>query len=121
MTAPVLESTEWVVTCAGSPACKAEGGVIGSYPSESLARSWADFHQCGAAERPTITGPPPMIGPTGPTEEEFLDLRRNRDAWARQIARDLVRGWEPDTLTRDTFAHLDDAVKTAVAALKACR
>lgn len=63
----------------------------------------------------------PLIGPAAPTLEEFNTLRANRDAWARQIARDFVRGWEPDTLTRETFAHLDASAKTAFAILKACR
>lgn len=121
MTAPILEAAEWVVTCAGSPACKAEGGVIGSYPSESLARSWADFHQCGAAERPTITGPARPIGPAGPTRKQFTLMQEKRDGYARVIARDVVRGFEPDTDTRAIFALLDGAVKTAVAVLKACR
>lgn len=67
-----------------------------------------------------MTGPV-LIGPSGPTEEEWHTLRSNRDAWARAIARDLVRGFEPDSLSRGTFALLDGAVKTAVAILKACR
>lgn len=61
------EAAMWVVMCPGSPACKAEGGVIGSYPSESLARGWADFHQCGADERPAITGHVPLR-PMSPSE-----------------------------------------------------
>lgn len=44
-----------------------------------------------------------------------------RDAYARVISRDVVRGFEPSADTRDTFALLDGAVKTAVAILKACR
>lgn len=62
-----------------------------------------------------------LIGPTGPTEEQFHLLRAKRDGWARTIARDVARGFMPDTFTRDTFLLLDGATKTAVAILKACR
>lgn len=60
-----------------------------------------------------------LIGPVGPTTEEFAEMRSNRDGWARMIARDFTRGFEPDAFTRDTFVHLDGAVKTAVNAIKA--
>ena len=61
------------------------------------------------------------MGPSGPTREQFSLMQRKRDAYGRVIARDVVRGFQPDTVTRDTFALLDGAVKTAVAVLKACR
>lgn len=64
---------------------------------------------------------PALIGPTGPTPEEFRTLRANRDGWARMIARDFARGFQPDAFTRDTFLLLDGAVKTAVQILKGCR
>lgn len=62
-----------------------------------------------------------LIGPAVPTEHQFALMQQKRDAYARVIARDLVRGFEPDTDTRYTFALLDGAVKTAAAILKACR
>lgn len=61
------------------------------------------------------------IGPTGPTPDQFSLMQRKRDAYGRVIARDIVHGFQPDTVTRDTFALLDGAVKTAAAVLKACR
>ena len=64
---------------------------------------------------------PALIGPAAPTEEEYHELRLNRDAWARTIARDVVRGFTPDTFTRDTFAFLDGAMRTATPLLMACR
>lgn len=108
----ILEQTEWVVTCPGSPICKAEGGVIGSYPAESMARGWADFHQCGAAERPTITGPPPLIGPALPTAGEYNSMHRKRHAIAVQIARDAARDFQPATRDLAVFRVLDGGVKT---------
>lgn len=62
-----------------------------------------------------------LIGPVGPTRNRFDRMKDKRDAYARVIARDVVRGFEPDAETRATFALLDGAVKTAVAILKACR
>lgn len=62
-----------------------------------------------------------MIGPAAPTPEQYMQMRQKRDAYARVISRDLVRGFEPDTPTRETFALLDGAVKTAGLTLKACR
>jgi hypothetical protein len=67
-----------------------------------------------------MTGPV-LIGPAGPTDDEYLTLRLNRDAWARVISREVVRGFMPDSFTRETFALLDGATKTATAILKACR
>ena len=61
------------------------------------------------------------IGPAGPTPEQFTLMQAKRDGYARAIARDFVHGFEPDTFTRDTFALLDGATKTAAAVLKACR
>lgn len=61
------------------------------------------------------------IGPAGPTPQQFTLMQQKRDSYARVIARDLVRGFEPDTPTRATFALLDGGTKTAVAILKACR
>lgn len=67
-----------------------------------------------------MTGPA-LIGPTGPTMKQYHLMVDKRDSYARVIARFVVRGFEPDTDTRDTFALLDGAVKTAAAILKACR
>lgn len=64
---------------------------------------------------------PAMIGPAAPTEHQFALMQRKRDAYARVISRDVVRGFEPAADTRDTFALLDGATKTAAAILKACR
>ena len=64
---------------------------------------------------------PALIGPTGPTEEQFTLMQQKRDSYARVIARDIVRGFEPGADARGIFALLDGAVKTAVPALKACR
>lgn len=64
---------------------------------------------------------PALIGPVGPTPAEYAQMRANRDGWARVIARDFARGFTPDAFTRDTFALLDGAVKTAGLTLKACR
>lgn len=64
---------------------------------------------------------PALVGPAGPTTKQFMLMQQKRDAYARVISRDVVRGFEPDADTRDTFALLDGAVKTAVAILKACR
>lgn len=61
------------------------------------------------------------IGPAGPTHEQFKLMQEKRDGYARVIARDFVRGFQPDADTRATFALLDGATKTAVAVLKACR
>lgn len=67
-----------------------------------------------------MTGPA-LIGPAGPTPKQFTLMQEKRDAYARVISRDVVRGFEPDADTRATFALLDGAVKTGVAILKACR
>lgn len=64
---------------------------------------------------------PALIGPAGPTTKQFMLMQQKRDAYARVISRDVVRGFEPAADTRDTFALLDGATKTAVAILKACR
>lgn len=64
---------------------------------------------------------PVPIGPAGPTKEQFTLMQQKRDSYARVIARDVVRGFEPGADTRTIFALLDGAVKTAVPALKACR
>lgn len=64
---------------------------------------------------------PVLIGPTGPDPKHYKLMREKRDGYARVIARYVVRGFEPDAVTRDRFALLDGATKTAVAILRACR
>lgn len=62
-----------------------------------------------------------LIGPAAPTKQQFALMQRKRDAYARVISRDVVRGFQPATSYTDTFAMLDAAVKTAAAILKGCR